>query len=252
MYENICYKKPFLKEVIFRIDFPSPIEGLGSNLPRTISKLALKKFPISEPQKVQAQSFKISATNVESQKKETTQWVFHGKNRNKHLTIIENAIIFSYKKYKSYENFIEETKDIVDEFFKKYQKLSVSRVGLRYVNIIELNENDPLSWEEYINEGMSGVIDFYGNKNNITRSFHILEYNFDGQSVKYQFGIANPDYPAVVKRKHFVLDLDSYFNGAIEQNEIYECTERAHDKIQDLFEKSITDKTRSLMVPEDE
>ncbi len=252
MYENICYKKPFLKEVIFRIDFPSPIEGLGNNLPQAISKAALKKFPISEPQKVQAQQFKITRENVQSQSTETTQWVFHGKNRNKHLTIANNAIIFSLKEYTSYEVFIEETKKILDEFYKKYKELSISRVGLRYINVIELNEENPLSWSEYINDGMLGVIDFHGDANHITRSFHILEYNFDGQAIKYQFGIANPDYPAVVRRKHFVLDLDSYFNGAIEQNEIYEYAQSAHEKIQDLFEKSITDKTRDLMVQKDE
>ncbi len=42
MHENICYKKPFLKEVIFKIDFPSPIEGLGKNLPQSISTCAVR------------------------------------------------------------------------------------------------------------------------------------------------------------------------------------------------------------------
>ncbi|MCI5164080.1 MAG: TIGR04255 family protein [Candidatus Electrothrix sp. AX5] len=247
MHENICYKKPFLKEVIFKIDFPSPIEGLGKNLPQNISKIALKNFPISEPQKVQSQEFQISNANIQAKRSEETQWVFHGKNRLKHLIISPNSIVFSFKKYKSYEHFTDQTTDFISEFYKKYKDLSVSRIGVRYVNVIELDEDKPLVWNEYINEGMLGLIDFHGEQEHLTRSFHILEFNFDGQAVKYQFGIANPDYPAVIKRKHFVLDIDSYFNGAIEQSEIFDCVEKAHEKIQGLFEKSITDKTRTLM-----
>ena len=256
MYENICYKKPFLKEVIFRIDFPSPIEGIESNLPQNISKAALKKFPISEPKKMHAQEFQISGPSIQTKTSEVTHWVFHGKQREKHLTIAPNAIIFSIKKYISYEDFIGDTRVIISEFYKKYKDLSASRVGLRYVNILDITEENPLDWSKYIKENMLGIIDFHGEQNGeqtcLTRSFHILEYNFEGQALKFQFGIANPDYPAVVKRKQFVLDIDSYFHGAIEEKEIFDCVQMAHEKIQDFFEKSITDNTRQLMKKENE
>ena len=81
----------------------------------------------------------------------------------------------------------------------------------------------------------------------MTRAFHILEFNFSGRHVKYQFGIANPDYPAIVKKKEFVLDLDSYIFGLHGFNDAIECVNNCHSKIQELFEDSITDATRSLM-----
>ena len=247
MYENIFYKKPFLKEVILRVDFPSPIEGIESNLPQAISKVALKNFPISESRKLHSQELQITGPSIQTKATEITQWVFHGKQREKQLIIEPTAITFFNKGYISFELFIEETRGIIGEFYKKYKELSSSRVGLRYINILDSDEKNPLDWSNFINKDLLGIIQFYGDQNSLTRSFHILEFNFAGQALKFQFGIANPDYPAVVRRKQFVLDLDSYFYGAIEEKEIYDCAQKAHEKIQDIYEKSITDKTRQLM-----
>ncbi|BCV48515.1 TIGR04255 family protein [Shewanella algae] len=121
-----------------------------------------------------------------------------------------------------------------------------SRIGVRYINSIELTEKNPLEWSEYLNENILGIVSFHACEN-ISRVFHILEYNFDGQALKYQFGLPNPDYPAVIKKKQFILDLDSYFTGAFDEKDIYFCINQCHHKIQELFEKSITDKTRNLM-----
>lgn len=249
MYEETCYKKPFLKEVILRIDFPSPLPGLEKTVPTNISNKVLKSFPIAEPQKAHAQEFQFSGADFQAKSSEIMRWIFHGKEREKTVIIEPNALIFTIRKYKTYEYFIEEINGIVAEFYQTYKELNASRVGLRYTNIVEPTDDDPLAWSEYINEGMLGIIDFHEEKNCITRAFHILEYNFDDQAIKYQFGIANPDFPAVVKRKQFVLDIDSYFNGAFEYHEVHECIEKSHEKIQEIFERSITEKTRALMKP---
>jgi uncharacterized protein (TIGR04255 family) len=247
MYEKTCYKKSFLKEAILRVDFPSPLPGLDKSLPANISKMALKNFPIAEPQKAHAQEFQFAGADFQAKSSELMRWVFHGKEREKSLIIEPNAVMQTVKTYKTYEVFIEEISEVITEFYKTYKDLTANRVGLRYVNIIEPDDKDPLAWSKYINENILGIIDFHKEKECITRAFHILEYNFDGLGVKYQFGIANPDFPAVVKRKQFVLDIDGYFNGAFEQQEVMDNIEKSHEKIQEIFESSITDNTRTLM-----
>jgi uncharacterized protein (TIGR04255 family) len=247
--QKICYKKSFLKDVILRIDFPSPLPGLDKSLPNNISKKALKNFPISEPQKTQTQEFQFSSAAFQAKSSELMRWVFHGKEREKCLIIEPSALMVTVKSYKTYEVFMEEIMEVITEFYKTYKDLNASRVGLRYINIIEPDDEDPLAWGKYINGNILGIIEFHEEKECITRAFHILEYNFDGLAVKYQFGIANPDFPAVIKRKQFVLDIDAYFNGAIEQQEIADNIERLHEKIQEIFEKSITQDTRILMRP---
>jgi len=249
MYEETCYKKSFLKEVILRIDFPSPLPGLEKSLPGNISKKILNNFPITEQHKTHAQEFQFSGENVKAKSSELIRWVFHGKEREKSLIIEPSAVMQTVRRYKTYEIFIKEISEVISEFYKSYKELNASRVGLRYVNIIEPADEDPLAWDKYIHESILGIIDFHEKKECITRAFHILEYNFDGLAVKYQFGIANPDFPAIVKRKQFVIDIDSYFNGAFEQQEVMDNIEIAHEKAQELFEISITDETRKLMKP---
>jgi uncharacterized protein (TIGR04255 family) len=68
MYEKTCYKKSFLKEAILRVDFPSPLPGLDKSLPANISKMALKNFPIAEPQKAHAQEFQFAGAEYETHK----------------------------------------------------------------------------------------------------------------------------------------------------------------------------------------
>lgn len=65
--------------------------------------------------------------------------------------------------------------------------------------------------------------------------------------MKQQFGIANPDYPAVIRKKQFVIDIDAYAHGVFELADIKQFLVDSHSKIQDIFEKSITDETRALM-----
>jgi uncharacterized protein (TIGR04255 family) len=247
MYEKIYYKKPFIKEVILRLDFPSPLPNLDKSIPQSISRKALLKFPNLEPQKTHSQQFKISGAKVLTSSTETMQWVFHDDEREKTLIISPTSVVQTVKKYKTYEIFLENIKGILSEFYTVYKDLSVNRIGLRYINIIDPGGSNPLAWADFIDKKILKTIDFHKDKNNMTRAFHVFEYNFDGQAVKYQFGIANPDYPAVIKRKEFVLDIDSYFNGAFELPETLDNLNKAHEKIQEIFEKSITKKTRNLM-----
>lgn len=250
MHENVCYKKPYLKDVILRLDFGSRVEAFIRALPQKVATAALQRFPLSEPQKAQMQEFTFSSTAFETKTADSMQWIYHGRNREKTLTITPDAFLIRNQKYESFEKFREDYDHILKTLFEAQKDLSVGRLGLRYINVLETPGDDPLAWSKYINENMLGIIDMHKDVNALTRSFHIVEFNYDGQQVKFQFGIANPDYPAPIKRRQFVLDIDSYFTGALTQEDVARSVDVAHEKIQALFEESITDKTRELMKPE--
>jgi uncharacterized protein (TIGR04255 family) len=65
--------------------------------------------------------------------------------------------------------------------------------------------------------------------------------------LRFQYGLPNPDYPSPLKRPSFVMDLDAYIQAAHELQVSLQHTDRAHQCIQSLFEKSITDKLREKM-----
>lgn len=247
-YENVCYTAPFLKEAIVRIDFPAAVPRLSETLDTKIAKASLSKFPVSEPQKVHSQEFQFSGSEFSSKSREETQWIFHGKNREKTLIITPDAITQTARAYKSYEAFSSDFFHVVTALTSVESDIPVSRIGLRYVNVIDLPSGNPLEWSEYVHESMFGIIDLHKEMNkNVSRAFHILEYNFDSVNLKFQFGVVNPDYPSVVKRRQFVLDLDAYSQGAYELSEVKSIVEESHALIQKFFELSITDKTRKLM-----
>lgn len=246
MSEQICYNNPFLKEVIFRVDFPVPMENVESAVPSSVLREIMRAFPIAEPQTVQSQEIQFSGQTVSSNTQELKKWVYHGREREKSIILERQSLTMTIKRYETYDGAISEFKTVVEALFKENKELFSSRIGVRYINSIELDEANPLEWSEYLNEEILGIVSFHASEN-VSRVFHVLEYNFDGQILKYQFGLPNPDYPAIIKKKQFILDLDSFFTGAFDEKEIYDCIALCHQKIQELFEKSITDKTRELM-----
>lgn len=246
-YDKVCYDKTFLKEVIARVDFPSAIQAVTEDLPAKVRKAALSRFPILEPRKVQEQELQFSNAGFSASTREQNQWAFFGKDREKSIVIGPQHIVQSTKAYSSYEDFADDLFTVTGAFSLIDPDSTVSRIGLRYVNVIELPEGDPLDWSDYINERMLGIIDLDQRRQNISRAFHILEYAFGNINLKFQFGVANPDYPAAVKRRQFVLDLDAYSIGSYEQRELRGVVEDSHALIQEFFELSITDETRNLL-----
>lgn len=248
-YERTRYAKPFLKDVILRIDFGSRVEPFMSALPQKIAHAALLKFPISEPKRARTQEITFGGAALEAKTEDSMQWIYHGRNREKTLTITPETFLITNRQYESFEKFREDLDHIINALFQDQPDLSVSRIGLRYINVLETPGDSPLTWGDYVNEDMLGIIDMHKDAQALSRAFHIVEFNYDGQHVKFQFGIANPDYPAPIRRRQFVLDIDSYFMGALIQDDVARCVDAAHVKIQTLFEESVTQKTRDLMAP---
>lgn len=249
MVEEICYQKTFIKEVICRIDFQVPIDQLNNVLPKKIKDAAVKLFPILEPNKSKVQEFKISNSDTHIKSSDSIEWNFYNKTRTKRFSIHPTNMIIVVREYNSFEELQHEFKAIAETIFQEYKDLNVSRFGLRYINVININEDNPLEWEKYINEKMLLGINYHQTQGDLTRFMKIIEYTFDDIDLKFQYGIANPDFPAKVKKKEFVLDLDAYATGSLDLPDILGVMTTSHEKIQTLYEESIRDETRELMRP---
>lgn len=247
MSPEICYKKSFLRSVIVRVDFPSNIPDLDKQLP-AVSKGIMKIFPIAESKKSIARELQISPEDLRQKKTEFTTWQFLGKDREKTLTIIPDAIFVEYTTYGSYQVMKDEFLGALKTFFDTYQITMCSRLGLRYINDISLESgDDPLAWSDYLHEKLLGILAFYPEQQYVARAFHNLEMNFGEFNLRYQFGMHNPDYPAPIKKKSFILDLDAYYQGPQDIAEIPDNLDKFHGRIQEIFEASITDQLREVM-----
>lgn len=246
--DTICYKRPFLKQVIVRADFIAPISALEKTLPPKLAKVASLHFPISQPTNGIAKQFQFGPTGMQESEAPFKQWNFFGKQREKQLTLASSFVNLIYTRYTTYEDMKEHFSVVVREIAKAFPDVRASRFGLRFINIIEeLRLVSPINWEEYIAPELLGASNFFLTSPPMTRLMHVAELQSGDIDVRFQFGMPNPDYPAVIKRPQFVLDMDAYVKTSHDLVDSLQYIEQAHSLIQDLFERSITDKLRRHM-----
>jgi uncharacterized protein (TIGR04255 family) len=147
----------------------------------------------------------------------------------------------------SYEEAKAQFSTVVDALNAACPGTLASRFGLRYVNQIDLDLDDPMKWDAYINPKLLSARDIYVADERITRLVTVAELKYGDVGLRFQFGMPNPDYPAPIKRPVFVLDLDASISDAHETTETVSYMDEAHGRIQSVFERSITQALREKM-----
>jgi uncharacterized protein (TIGR04255 family) len=235
------------------MDFLSPVAQIDTALHPKLGETILKYFKIKEPKPAFKQEFlihsKINETpQLKTEKTAFTEWNFFGGNREKQLKITPEFFFITYNKYEKYETLRDEFSEISKIYFENYSDAVPNRLGLRYINQIEIKENNPFDWTKYINQNLLGLISLKYPNSDPTRIFHNYEMLCDNNyKLRFQYGIYNPDYPAVIKQKTFILDYDAYFEGPISSAEVNQYIDTYHNKIQELFEQNITPELRAKM-----
>ena len=247
MYDRVRYSKPFLKEVILRVDFAAPQKAFTKTLPDKVANAALLHFPIAEPVQALAQELQITPREVKQKRSEFTEWNFHGREREKRLAISPLFIFTTHGSYRTYEELKQEFLAVMEVLFAEFPDLRASRMGLRYINNIDIEDTDPLKWDRYIDASLLCLFSRFHDPDHLTRLFHIVEFKYDDLQVKLQFGLPNPDFPAVIRKPIFILDVDGYVQGLQDLADIKVNVDHAHAQVQRLFEQSITDDLRELM-----
>jgi uncharacterized protein (TIGR04255 family) len=247
--DEICYKKNFLTEVIARADFVTPFPNFDTKLPTELTEAALKRFPIYEPQqRVERQiEVKPEPGPISIKEHPFTEWVFHGKEREKSLKITQTALVITYTRYTRFEEFRDEFLALFAATCQSFPDARIGRLGLRFINTVDLDHvsgGSVFDWSPYFKSELLSLFKFATEPKNVSRIFHNLEFTYTDAQLRYQFGMHNPDYPAPIRRRIFILDFDAFSQGLLEQNEIEPRLARFHSLIQEVFERSILDGLR--------
>jgi uncharacterized protein (TIGR04255 family) len=242
------YKKNFLDRVVIRVDFTKEIQELENSLPGQVVDGIVKIFPIPEPKIKHAKQYQLGPKMMAVKEIDQREWYYHGKDREKSLCIAKGCMFVEYFRYNETPEILTETfMAIIDLLVNSYKDLSFRRLGMRYIDKIEFNESDFTSWEKYIDRKLLSIFEIVDDKTKISRAFHNLELNYGDMNVKFQYGMHNPDYPAPIKRKIFILDTDVYLDSVQTRQEIESNLRKFHDKCVNLFEQSITVSLREVM-----
>lgn len=242
------YKRNFISEALIRVDFAVPIDELRNNLNHNLSKTILEDFKILDHERITGDNITFDGKTISTQTITDINWRGYGIDREKSIILNYNSLLISYKFYDGFDRMRDEFIKVLSKIFEIYNDTQIRRVGIRYINQIEILEKNPTNWESYINEGLISCISFSNLNKSISRAMSNMEYNFENYKLRFQYGIFNPDYPAKVKRKQFILDYDCYNDGLYENtNVITTFLDESHEKIKELFEESITDGLRDEM-----
>jgi uncharacterized protein (TIGR04255 family) len=151
-------------------------------------------------------------------------------------------------KYTVFEDLSRGFLAIVDALYSEFKDLQVKRLGLRYIDKIKLDEPNPTKWDDYIDKDLLCSLRFVADPSTLVRAINVLEQKFDDESrLRFQFGMPNPDYPAPIHQKIFVLDTDAYCDLLLSKEEVRQFLDRFHNRCTDSFERLITSKLRKKM-----
>lgn len=242
---EICYAKNHLQEVVAVIQFASPISALNEAvLPEKVQAILKARYPIFESQKATTQNVIINEQGIQTNSSEYQQWVYHGETREKSIAVTQDSITVSIKQYKSYEEFKLDVTEPIEEISKIEGNVYIARTGLRYVNVFPniSNEYNEIikKFSPMISSPFSNIVD----AENLSRLINISEYIHDEVKCRVQSGIFNADYPAKIKNREFILDIDAFIDTPHNFTNINKLFDSLHAVIQSKFEQNITQVAR--------
>jgi uncharacterized protein (TIGR04255 family) len=244
------YKKNYLSKVILRIDF---IKSIELSKLRSYADSISSIFPLSKQIDGEEGYFDLNlqTKQLNQHTNKIVSWVFTDKNSTKNLQISPSYLFIEYLKYKNSTDLINDVEKVVNVFINSFGVKTIKRIGLRYLNEIELhNEKDYLKWDKYIANDLLGAISFANNSEfSVSRSMGQLVFKDGFNIINFNFGVWNDDYPNEVNRKSFVLDYDCYSNIPVDLSDtsIVDVVKEYNSKIEKIFELSISDSFRGLL-----
>ncbi|GAG30680.1 unnamed protein product, partial [marine sediment metagenome] len=218
---------------------------------KEFQKLIKKEFQILEDQKGIKIEHKFKGTAIETIETKTTEmpkWMFFNTTKKRIVSFENNNIVVEFKEYTHFEEYFKIVKLVIESLFQQFPSIISTRLGLRYLNKINLEEKSPFKWDTLLNKSLLDPMNFISDKEYMSRYVTLFELNKEDYMLRFQCGIANSLYPSPIIRKEFILDYDCFTHESLEKtDEILGKVKKFEEIISNMFEKSIEDGLRKVM-----
>lgn len=236
---DLKFKKHYLQEIIFKVDFRNIAElfEVGAN-PDKFINIIKKEFPktkgIAQQNKVEISTRTPEIENIE----QNNIWAYTTNDDSKFIEISMNHIAISYDgtKYKSHYELMDDIELIIDSL-KCYGVHTVNKIGLRYINEIS-PKVEIINWDDWINPKLHNFNPI-NSKLQLMRSLTQSEYQIMGYNLDFTYGQFNLNYPNTEIKNDFVLDYDCYTSSLTNSDDLIKIFEEMHEIIKSLFKDSI-------------
>jgi uncharacterized protein (TIGR04255 family) len=153
--------------------------------------------------------------------------------------------------YKSIDELTGLLEEIQPLFEAQFGEFVIKKLGVRYIDIFEFGNGDPLEWSKYISKEYlvtTETLPPETERQYLSRAFNRMEYTYpDEMQIIINYGIHNPNYPAPIRLRQYILDTDVQSLGIFESKDLKEKIETYQSKANEIFESAITDEVRGIM-----
>lgn len=243
------YRRNFIAPVIFRLDFVVAIESvLGRERPSRFHRAILTGFPVPEEFPMLEQTVEMSPSGVSGvQRREWRRYQYSDADKVSMVILEPSFVAIEQKNYSGFQQFRALVELVVNQLFQVWPQTAANRIGLRYVNKIEPEDGNPLDWATYINQDLIAALRLLGDPARLSRLVTVAEFRGEDYRARVRAGIPNPDFPGLIRRKQFLLDIDVYQQQEVDQTDIMDILDAFHDIATEHFESSITDGLREYL-----
>ena len=247
---QMCYKTNFLSKIILRADFSNnPLGQLSEK--STFSNAIASIFPHTEAKPLVETFVSISPDGIGGEQKRTgTQWDHRKEvDGTASVSLAPTFLALEYGPgdYFSFEGFQAEFTTLFNALTDNFGIAQIDRIGLRYINEIRL-PGRAMDWAGIIAANLiTSVKTSMLAEARLLRSMHQVVQKSGHDQVVLNYGIVNPDYPAPVVQRHFILDIDCSREGVIESGDALACVKDLNTLATEIFEESIDNDLRQRM-----
>lgn len=138
MNKRVKYNRCPLVEVIFQLRFPT-ILSINSKQPADFQEKIRKEYPFYD-EGIEEQNELLINTNGKSAQLKSSQnknYSFVSVDKTYKVNLTSTFIAISTRKYTQWEEFSEKVRQVVKAFQETYEVPFYTRVGLRYIDVIQ-------------------------------------------------------------------------------------------------------------------
>lgn len=244
----MAYKENCLQNVIIRIDF---VEDFVIN--ETDVKIAMVgSLPVIEQEEMQGKEIVdfIAEDGTSNVKITIKKWINHSfwdRQKTKRIVIFKNSIFIEVYKYDSYNSIKNDFIKAVEVIKADYNEALIKRIGMRYINKIDLTRYNRSVWPKYIKKSYIDAATLYFDESSFVSSNNTVDLSYEDYKLRFIFGFLNPDSPSVQKRHIFTLDFDAFTLGEMSVCEVSRYLDLFHERIETMFEDCLKDGQRNRM-----
>ena len=215
------YPRNFIQQVIFRLDFPISIEQLeAEERPVSFQRALLQWLPIAQEHQQRGIEFRFTPDGQESREVATTTHHFLSDDEVRKVGLDKDFLFVEENRFVSFEAFRELVVVAINTLFATYADTTINRLGLRYVNVLSPDPATEEGIRAMIPEGLVAPLSFYWGEN-VSRLLTTYEKLDGSRRTRVTTGWANPDYPSVLNRLDYLIDIDVYTQAAVTQEAVF-------------------------------